>query len=121
MLVESAQDEEHLRVIRTLGIGSVMIVPLSARGRTLGAVTFITSESERSYGDEDLAFAEDLARRAALAVDNSLLYREEHHAAVTLQRSLLPDSLPGCRDSSWPPGTGPPVGASRWAATGTTR
>jgi PAS domain S-box-containing protein len=94
MLVESAQDEEHLRVIRALEIGSVMIVPLSARGRTLGAVTFVTSDSERSYGDEDLAFAEDLARRAALAVDNSLLYREEHHAAVTLQRSLLPDSLP---------------------------
>jgi serine phosphatase RsbU (regulator of sigma subunit)/anti-sigma regulatory factor (Ser/Thr protein kinase) len=94
MLVESAQDQEHLRIIRTLGIGSVMIVPLSARGRTLGAVTFITSESERRFGDEDLAFAEDLARRAALAVDNSLLYREEHHAAITLQRSLLPDSLP---------------------------
>jgi PAS domain S-box-containing protein len=92
MLVESAHDQEHLRLIRSLQIRSAMIVPLSARARTLGAVTFISSE--RSYGDEDLALAEDLARRAALAVDNSLLYGEEHHAAVTLQRSLLPSSLP---------------------------
>jgi PAS domain S-box-containing protein len=94
MLVQGARDEEHLRITRDLGLTSAMVVPLNARGRTLGAMTFISAESGRRYGEEDLTFAEELAWRAAVAVDNSLRYREEHEAAVTLQRSLLPAGLP---------------------------
>ncbi|MDT5159311.1 MAG: hypothetical protein QOH51_3668 [Acidobacteriota bacterium] len=74
LLVAAAKDDEHLRILRELGFSAVMIVPLSAHGRTFGAITFVTAESGRRYGAEDLAFAEDLARRASLAVENARLY-----------------------------------------------
>ncbi len=94
MLVAGAQDAEHLELIRELGLVSVMIVPLQARGHTLGALSLVAAESGRHYDESDLGLAEDLARRAALAIDNSMLFRREHEAALMLQRSLLPDSLP---------------------------
>jgi PAS domain S-box-containing protein len=80
LLVASATDEEHLRIMRELGFNSAMVVPLSAHGRTFGAITFVTAESGRRYGTEDLAFAEDLARRAALAVENARLYGQAQEA-----------------------------------------
>ncbi|MEW5791019.1 MAG: PAS domain S-box protein [Pseudomonadota bacterium] len=76
MLAAVARDEEHLAALRQLKIRSYMCVPLIARGRTLGAISFILSESARHYGPADLALAEELARRAALAVDNARLYGE---------------------------------------------
>jgi signal transduction histidine kinase len=79
-LAQVAHDAEHLRILRELGLRSYLSVPLVARGRTLGAVSFIAAESGRRYGTADLAFAEDLAARAALAVDNARLYREAHEA-----------------------------------------
>jgi PAS domain S-box-containing protein len=94
MVVASARDDRHLELMRDLGLVSVMIVPLQARGRTLGALSLVAAESGRVFGQADLALAEDLARRAALAIDNSMLFRREHEAAVILQRSLLPASLP---------------------------
>jgi PAS domain S-box-containing protein len=90
LLVERTTGEEHLRVLRRLGIRSFMSVPLLARGRTLGAMTLVSSEPERLYGEEDLSLAQGLAYRCALAVDNARLYRERSHIARTLQRSLLP-------------------------------
>ena len=75
MLVAGARDEEHLRVIRALGMRSVMIVPLIAREQALGAISFVAAESGRRYDATDLALAEELARRAAIAVDNARLYR----------------------------------------------
>ena len=59
---------------------SAMIVPLASRGRVLGAITLLAAESGRQYAETDLAFAEELARRAALAIDNALLYEAEHAA-----------------------------------------
>jgi GAF domain-containing protein/anti-sigma regulatory factor (Ser/Thr protein kinase) len=94
LLVEGARDDEQLALLRGLGLRSVLIVPLAARGHTLGAITLVSAESGRTYGSEDLRFGEDLARRAAVAVDNSRLYSREHRAAVTLQKSLLPRQLP---------------------------
>ncbi len=94
MLVASAQDEEHLKRIRELGLESGMVVPLEARGRPLGAITFVASEPGRRYDESDLELAQELARRAAVAIDNSMLFRREHEAAVTLQRALLPQTLP---------------------------
>jgi signal transduction histidine kinase/ActR/RegA family two-component response regulator len=61
---------------REAGLASAMTVPLVARGRTLGALTFATAESGRHYGPDDLAVAEELARRAGLAVETARLYRE---------------------------------------------
>jgi PAS domain S-box-containing protein len=94
LLVAAAQDEEHLEMMRKVGLVSGMVAPLAARGRVLGAITFVSSTPGRHFDEEDLELAEDLARRAALAIDNAMLFRHEHDAAVTLQRSLLPESLP---------------------------
>ncbi|HEX8774503.1 MAG TPA: PAS domain S-box protein [Pyrinomonadaceae bacterium] len=88
MLAEAARDAEHLGFIRELGLKSYMIVPLIARGRTLGAITFVTDESGRQYTEADLSYAEDLARRAALAVDNARLYREAQEANRTKDEFL---------------------------------
>ena len=79
-LVAAAKDAEHLELLRSLGLNSLMIVPLLARGRTLGAITFVTAESGRCYTPADLPLVEDLARRAALAVDNARLYRQTREA-----------------------------------------
>ena len=95
MLVEAAVDSEHLGMIRELGLVSVMIVPLQARGRRDRRPSHSWPRSRAGKFDErDLELAEDLARRAALAIDNSMLFKREHEAAVILQRSLLPQSLP---------------------------
>ena len=80
MLEQAAEDEHHLDLLRKLGLASAMIVPLSARGRTFGALTFVAAESGRRYGPDDLAQAEDFARRAALAIDNARLHHEAQEA-----------------------------------------
>ncbi len=87
LLVEATRDAEHLALVRRLGLRSFMCVPMAAHGRTLGAITFVAAESGRAYGPEDLALAQELAGRAALAVDNSRLFREaaaRAHAARAL-------------------------------------
>jgi PAS domain S-box-containing protein len=94
MLEEGSLDEEQLEVIQQLQLSSVMMVPLVARGRTLGAVSFVFAESGRSYTEDDLRLAEELAARAAMALDNARLYRERDGIARTLQRGLLPGPLP---------------------------
>jgi signal transduction histidine kinase len=76
MVAAGARDEEHRRALLALTIRSVMIVPLSAHGRTLGAISFVQAESGRRYGQADLAFAQEVAARAALAVDNARTYRQ---------------------------------------------
>ncbi|WP_437573740.1 AAA family ATPase [Sorangium sp. So ce887] len=70
------RDDEHARLLRELGAHSAMAVPLIARGRTLGAITLSAADPTRSYGPSDLAVAEELAHRAAMAVDNARLYRD---------------------------------------------
>jgi signal transduction histidine kinase len=75
-----AQDAEHLEIMRRLAFRSSMTVPLQARDDVLGALAFFSSDPERRYDQEDLALAEDLARRAGLALDNARLYREAQRA-----------------------------------------
>ena len=94
MLVASARNEEHLRLMRELSLRSAVIVPLAARGRVLGAITMVSADSGRRYDEEQLRYAEDLASRAAIAVDNARLYEDRASVARTLQRSLLPPDLP---------------------------
>src|SRR5918997_3703861 len=95
MLVAGARDPEHLRLMREIGITSAMIVPLVARGRALGTITLVSTESGRRYEEADLELAEELARRAALAVDNAQLYdeaqkeiTERKYAEENLRQSL---------------------------------
>lgn len=75
MLVAGARDKDHLGIMRELQFRSALIVPMTARGRTLGALTLVSSEKGRRYGDSDLALAMELATRAALGIDNAQLYR----------------------------------------------
>jgi PAS domain S-box-containing protein len=74
-LLESiAQDAEHLRIIQSLELRSAILVPLQARERTLGAITFATADSGRRYTEEDLELATEVARRSAVAIENAELY-----------------------------------------------
>jgi PAS domain S-box-containing protein len=76
MLAARAQDEEHLRMLQALALKSYMCVPLAAHGKVLGVLSFIAGESGRCYDAKDLAAAEDLARRATVAIENALLLRQ---------------------------------------------
>jgi PAS domain S-box-containing protein len=76
LLERTGADAEQVALVRELGLSSGMVVPLRARGRVLGAMTLIATEGRPSYGPDDLAFAGEVAARAALAVDNARLYRE---------------------------------------------
>jgi len=69
-------DGEHLSLLRAIGVRSAIIVPLAARGRALGAITLVSAESGRHYNAGDLRIAEDLAHRAAVAVENARLFRD---------------------------------------------
>jgi signal transduction histidine kinase len=88
MVEAAAHDMRHLGILRTLGLCSFMVVPLKARGRLLGAITFAGADPDIRYTPKDLLFAEDLAGRVAMAMDNARLYhdaqqaREEAMAAV---------------------------------------
>ncbi|MDY7231920.1 sensor histidine kinase [Hyalangium rubrum] len=84
----AARDTEHLRTLRTLELESYLVAPLQARGRTLGAITFAYTGSHRRYRKADLHLAMELADRAALAVDNALLYRASQEA-VRLRDEFL--------------------------------
>ena len=89
LLVEATEwQPELLEILRELGLKSSMCVPLVARDRALGAITFVSAESGRRYDEADLATAQDLARRAASAVDNALLFREAEAARQQAQESL---------------------------------
>ncbi len=88
LLRRFARDPEHLEALRAFGLRSLLIVPLSARGRTLGAITFVMAESGRRYQRADLLLGELLARRAAIAVDNARLYREAEQALQEKDRIL---------------------------------
>jgi PAS domain S-box-containing protein len=75
LLVKVARDAEHLRILREAGLRSYICVPMQSKGRTLGVLTFVMAESGRRYRAHDLVAAEDLARRAAIAIENAGLYQ----------------------------------------------
>ncbi|MGW4565783.1 SpoIIE family protein phosphatase [Streptomyces sp. NPDC004561] len=88
------QDPERARAALERGLRSLVTVPLRARGVPLGVVNFYRTEDSPVFEPEDLSFAEELAARAAVAIDNARRYAREHAMAVTLQRSLLPRAQP---------------------------
>ncbi|MEW5960821.1 MAG: PAS domain S-box protein, partial [Chloroflexota bacterium] len=89
-LIEAvARDADHLRLLRELNMKSAMIVPLLTRERTVGAMTFVWAESGRRYKESDLALAEELGRRAALAVENTRLYRETRILNSELEQRVI--------------------------------
>ncbi|WP_329145039.1 SpoIIE family protein phosphatase [Streptomyces sp. NBC_01456] len=88
------QDVAGARRVLEQGIRSLIAVPLQARGVILGVANFWRSDLSGRFEEEDMAFAEELTARAAVAIDNARRYTREHTTAVTLQRSLLPQTLP---------------------------
>jgi PAS domain S-box-containing protein len=80
LLAKATVDAEHLALARALQLNSAMIVPLVAKSRVLGAMSFVFAESGRFYDEDDLAMAEELARRCASAIENALLYSSEQQA-----------------------------------------
>jgi PAS domain S-box-containing protein len=94
LLVAAARDERHLELMRRLDMRSVIVAPMIARGRTLGTITFVATEARPRFDRHNLELAEELARRAATAVDNARLFGERSYIARALQESLLPPSLP---------------------------
>jgi len=99
ILAAGARDDEHLRIVRELGLRSFVVVPLIARNRTLGAITLVSAESGRRYDETDLETALELALRAAFAVDNARLFSQLQmvlHDLRTSEQSyrFLADSMP---------------------------
>jgi hypothetical protein len=98
LIEQSIEDPEQLRMIKSVGIRAVMIVPMRVGEETLGAITLVSADSGRTFDDDDFAFAQDIALRAGSAVQNARLYREQARVAHTLQSSLLPERLPDHAD-----------------------
>ena len=94
LLVTVAVDPEHLELLRAVGMRSALIVPMTVRGSTIGALTMVSAESGRAFDESDVEFAEQIARRAGLLVESARLYTERSEVARTLQRGLLPEALP---------------------------
>jgi PAS domain S-box-containing protein len=96
LIDQAARDEEHGEMLRKLGLRSYMVVPLVARGKILGAMSFVTAESGRIYREADLELAQELVHRAALAVDNAWLYEEAQKEIA--ERRWAQEELRGSRD-----------------------
>jgi len=85
-----SQSADHLKLMQEAGYNSAAVVPLIARGRTLGALSFLHAHGDMRYDHGDLEFLAELGERAALALDNARLYRERDRVAKNLQRGLRP-------------------------------
>jgi serine phosphatase RsbU (regulator of sigma subunit) len=93
-LAAYAQDSEHLEMLQELDAKSMLIVPLAAPTRTVGAITLVSAESLRRLLQRDVALARRLGRRAGTAVESARLYTARKRIADVLQSALLPESLP---------------------------
>jgi PAS domain S-box-containing protein len=95
LIADAIERYPELReVIDSLQLTSAMTVPLSVSGRVLGVMNFVSGESGRHYDAADLEVAEEIARRAAVTIDNARLFEERSRIAETLQSSLRPPRLP---------------------------
>jgi PAS domain S-box-containing protein len=93
-LAAGSRDAEHIAIIRELNFQAYLVTPLVARGRNLGMINLIRTETRRPFDDVDLALARELADRAALAVDNARLYGEAQEALLRRAESMaLTDAL----------------------------
>ncbi len=88
LLIAATVDEEHLRITRSLGLKAYIIAPMIARGRVVGAISFVAADRVRTFDEKDVQLAEMVAERAAVALDNARLYHESHEAA-NLREQLL--------------------------------
>jgi serine phosphatase RsbU (regulator of sigma subunit) len=110
----AAVDDEHLEIVRELGIRSGLVVPLTGRTGTFGALTLIYAESDRRYTGADVTFAEDLARRAALAVETAHAFREQSGRLAEVTR--VAEAAQHAILAAPPPQIGPVVLAARYVS-----
>ena len=94
MIRAAAVDQEHYDEIVAIGMRSAIIVPMTTRGRTVGALTWVNGRPGRRFDTQDVELAQELARRCATAIENARLYSDRAYIARTLQQSLLPVELP---------------------------
>jgi PAS domain S-box-containing protein len=95
LLTDAVDDPELLELVRSLGMRSVVMVPMvAASGTPTGVISFVNAESGRVFTEGDLNLCTEIGRRAGLAVENARLYSERSTIARTLQRALLPPALP---------------------------
>lgn len=88
-MMQGAADDPGVReILEHMGFRSIIVAPLIARGSVMGALTLVWSDSERHYDEQDVRFAEEFARRAALAVDNARLYEQTQELNATLERRV---------------------------------
>ncbi|HEX2657764.1 MAG TPA: CHASE3 domain-containing protein, partial [Polyangia bacterium] len=92
MLLAAAKDQEHLQLIDQLRLASFMAIPLKVGGTVIGAITFAMADSGRRYQPDDVAFAQTLADRAALAVENARLFREVGRSREALAKQLVDET-----------------------------
>jgi GAF domain-containing protein len=76
MLSMTARDADHLALMREIGLRSAILLPIRVEDRTLGVLTLVNAESGRSFDEDDLRFADHIARRAAVAIDTAHRFRE---------------------------------------------
>lgn len=88
MLVALSKSKAQLKLMRTIGFTSALIVPLTRQGTPIGAITFVSTDSKRQYNEADLAMAEELAARASLAIENAWLYKGSKDA-ITLRDDFI--------------------------------
>lgn len=86
-----ARDDECAALLAAAGVHSYLAVPLIARGEVIGAVGLMRADNPRPFDEDDVVLAGELAARAAVCIDNARLFQSQRHAALTLQRSLLPE------------------------------
>ncbi len=89
MLAAGSRDAEHLRLVQQLGLVSYMAVPVRTSEGTAGVITFVSAESNRHYGADDVLLAEELARRASHAIDNARLFRRVEDARQLLEQQSI--------------------------------
>jgi PAS domain S-box-containing protein len=93
MLATTTSNAEDLALIRQIGVSSVMLIPLVARGKTIGVISFVSTEASKKYDERDLTLVEEVGRRIGIALDNARLYRE-----VQQSRDQLDIILQGVAD-----------------------
>ncbi|MFZ1250209.1 MAG: ATP-binding protein [Candidatus Microsaccharimonas sp.] len=86
MLKEVAKTDSQLELLKSVGMTSIIIAPLKIDGKTIGAITLISTDSERHYGTSDVEIAHGLANRAALAIYNANLFKEAHDEIIERKR-----------------------------------
>lgn len=94
LIRENATSDEHFALLSGFGFRSAMVVPLIARGRILGTISFVSTQDGRRFTERDLEFAQTIAQRASIAIENAKAFERQHRVAMALQRSLLPEFLP---------------------------